>query len=117
MLISGRKHSFLDYGLEKCVRREVKILFPFDMKHLNMGLKYLSYYLKPNNYLKEDWMWLVRKVQKRINQWCNRWMSLRGRLMLVKLVLVNIPVYWLSFTKIPSFILEIIRRKYSIFFG
>ena len=74
-------------------------------------MKYLGFYLKPNNYQKEDWIWLLKKVEKRLGNWCNGWISLGRGLTLVKSVLENNLVYWLSLTLIPRCILDKIRRR------
>ena len=39
--------------------------FPFIRVLLDDGLKYLGFSLKPNNYLKKDWVWLIKKLEKR----------------------------------------------------
>jgi hypothetical protein len=49
-------------------------------------------------------------VEKRINTWCNRWISQGGRLVLVKIVLEAIPVFWMSMAWIPKGVLEVIRK-------
>jgi hypothetical protein len=46
----------------------------FQSLHFNEGIKYLGFKLKLNNYVKNDWLWLAEKVEKRITQWCNRWL-------------------------------------------
>jgi hypothetical protein len=56
------------------------------MTDLEQGLKYLGFFLKPNQYKKCDWQWLIAKVEKKINTWCNRWLSRGGHLVLVKAV-------------------------------
>jgi hypothetical protein len=71
----------------------------------------LVVFLKPNCYNKVDWYWLVRKFEKMIANWSLRWLSLGGRVTLVKVVLESIHVYWLSLAKIPKSILNIIRRR------
>ena len=70
------------------------------------GLKYLGFQLKPNNYLKKDWKWLITKLEKRLVGWSFRWLSRAGRLSLKKVVLEAIPVYWMSLAWIPKGILE-----------
>lgn len=76
MAISDQKSTFLEYGLEDGFLNHLKDLFPYDVINLDSSIKYLCLYLKPNSYLKEDWCWLVRKLEKRITSWCNRWSSL-----------------------------------------
>jgi ribonuclease HI len=51
------------------------------------------------------------KIEKRIANWSHRWLSLGGRVTLVKVVLESIPVYWLSLAKIPKSILNTIRKR------
>jgi hypothetical protein len=58
----------------------------------------------------EDWKWLVAHFEKRINFWCNKWLSLGGRYILVKSVLESLPVYWMSLEKIPNKIIILLRR-------
>jgi hypothetical protein len=77
---------------------------------LDQGLKYLGFHLKPNLYKKGDWQWLIAKVEKKINHWCNRWLSRGGRLVLVKVVLEAIPVYWISLAWVLKGVLEAIRK-------
>jgi hypothetical protein len=58
--------------------------FPFEEKRIDDGLKYLGFILKPNDYKKEDLIWLLKKLEKRLNNWIHRWLSHAGRLVLVK---------------------------------
>jgi len=83
----------------------------YDVKYIDEGFKYLGCFLKPNCYNKVDWYWLVRKFEKMISNWSLRWLSLGGRVTLVKVALESILVYWLSLDKIPKSILNIIRRR------
>jgi hypothetical protein len=77
---------------------------------LDEGLKYLGFQLKPNDYRKFDWLWLIEKLEKILKVWSHRWLSWVGRLVLVKVVLEVIPVYWMSLAWIPKGILEKVRR-------
>jgi len=43
--------------------------------------------------------------------WCHRWLSLGGRVILVKVVLESIYVYWISLENIPKSVLNCIRRR------
>jgi hypothetical protein len=40
--------------------------FPFQHLDMSEGIKYLGFNLKPNSYGKEDWWWLVSKIEKRV---------------------------------------------------
>jgi hypothetical protein len=50
------------------------------------------------------------KVEKKINTWCNKWLSRGGHLVLVKAVFEAIPVYWISLAWVPKGVLETIRK-------
>jgi len=84
--------------------------FPFEEKKLDDGLKYLGFLLKPNDYMKENWKCLLKKLEKRLNIWSHRCLSHVGRLVLVKSMLESIPVYWMSLSWIPKGILEAARK-------
>jgi hypothetical protein len=59
----------------------------------------------------QDWQWLIKKVENRINLWCYKWLSLGGRLTLVSTVLTSIPVFWMSLAIIPATTINLIRSK------
>jgi hypothetical protein len=56
----------------------------------------LGFTLKPNDYRKEDWSWILKKLEKMLCSWSHKWISRDGRLVLVKSVLEAIPVFWMS---------------------
>jgi hypothetical protein len=58
-----------------------------------------------------DWSWLEKKIEKIISNWSHRWLTLGGRVTLVKYVLESILVYWISLAKIPKILLNKIRRR------
>jgi hypothetical protein len=96
--------------VEAQVRNNLEHTFPFPSHDLNDGIKYLGYSLKPNNYGKVDWMWLLSRIEKRVNFWCNHWISRGGRLVLIKSILEAIPVYWHLLAHIPKGILDRIKK-------
>eukprot|EP00253_Pinus_taeda_P017324 PITA_17324 len=108
----------LNYGKSQvCVagynRRECNSmtnLFPFHLQPLASPFKYLGFWLKLDTYKKEDWSWLIAKIEARISHWSFRWLSRAGRLTLLKSILMAIPVYWAALTWIPKGIMEKIRR-------
>lgn len=105
---SDSKSCFIKCGVEEHSLDQIKNLFPFKIDYRDTSIKYLGNYLKPNNYLKENWIWLVKKVEKGIGNWCYKRLPLGGRLILVKVVLEKTPVYWLK--KIPRIELDKIRQ-------
>jgi len=82
---------------------------------LQEGLKYLGLRLKVDRYKLTDWIWLITKVEKRINIWCHRFLSRAGRLILIKVVLEATPVFWMSLAWIPMGILSRIQKVCSHF--
>jgi hypothetical protein len=108
---STQKSIFLEVGWSKEDITLLKEFMPYDVKYVEVGFKYLGCFLKPNCYTKADWIWLEKKVEKRIANWSHRWLSLGGRYTLIKDVLERIPVYWLSVVKIPKGTLNNIRRR------
>jgi len=47
----------------------------------------------------------------KINNWCYRWLSLGGRLTLLKVVLSSQPIYWMSLVVVPGSVLKILRIR------
>jgi len=90
-------------------------LFPYIVQDISGGLKYLGFQLKRNNYRKEDWKWLMSKLEKSLNGWSFRWLSRAGRPTLTKVFMEAIPIYWISLIWIPKGVLENIRRTCSHF--
>lgn len=67
--------------------------FDFVRQELDEGLKYLGFRLKPNGYRIIDWVWLIAKIERRINIWQQEWLSRAGRFTLIKSVLKAILIY------------------------
>lgn len=109
MNISYTKSLFLKHTFVAEVERSISVILPLQFIDMNGGTKYLGYFVKPTNYLLNDWYWLVRRFEQRIGHWSMRQLSLGGRLTLAKAVLQNLGVYWFSLCKIPKTILRIIR--------
>ena len=110
MLINEGKSSVSWANLSLVEIRVLSSYFNFQCNELDAGVKYLGFFFKPNNYQKCDWMWLFSKIEKKLSSWSHRWLSRAGRLVMVKVVLEAMPVYWRGLTWIPKGILEKIRR-------
>lgn len=54
MAVIVQKYTFLEYGLDEDFITQLKDLFPIVVLGLESSIKYLGYFLKRNNYLKED---------------------------------------------------------------
>ena len=55
-------------------------------------------------------MWLVNKIEKNIGLWCYKWLSLGGRLILLKTILEIQSIYWMVVELVPKFIISQIRK-------
>ena len=66
MIINEDKSSFYFSGLEESELISIQNIFYFYVEKIEMGMKYLGFYLKPCRYLLKDWDWLITKVEKRI---------------------------------------------------
>eukprot|EP00253_Pinus_taeda_P032607 PITA_32607 len=52
--------------------------FPFISLSLADGIKYLGFRLKPIGYKIADWLWLITKVERRLQVWYHRYLSRAG---------------------------------------
>jgi hypothetical protein len=79
-------------------------------------MKYLGFHLKANDSFK-GWLWLFEQIEKKINRWCNRGISIGGRLTLSKTVIEATPIFWMSMTYIPEGSSTKSRRFVSYIYG
>jgi hypothetical protein len=113
LVVNLLKSTFHYSGIQQEVLDSFKDIFPYNFADLYKfveGFRYLGYFLKPDNYKAEDWRWLILKFEKRIGHWCNRWLSLGGRYVLIKVVLESQPVYWMALESILMSVLNRIRQ-------
>jgi hypothetical protein len=64
MVFSPQKSTFLEVGWTVDELTLLKLILPFEVISVDTGFKYLGCFLKPNCYLKSDWLWLVKKLKK-----------------------------------------------------
>jgi len=106
MVINVQKSTLSFTGMETTSETHYRHLFPFPTIDFSKGIKYLGFHLKPNDYWKNDWRWLLDKIEKHLKGWSFRWLSRVGILTLEKYVLEAIPFYWMYLAWIPKGILE-----------
>jgi hypothetical protein len=114
MEVNFHKSVFLAQNIKSSLKQRLILEFIISFNNLEEGMKYLGFCLKPNGYRIVDWNWFIEKVVKRINNWTFRWLSLGGRLILVKDVLQSIHVYWFSLAKVPTSIIHKIQQLMAI---
>jgi hypothetical protein len=110
LVINATKSTIHQAGLLEQELADYKAMFPFKFSDLASGFTYLGFYLKTGPQRASDWNWLIQRLEKKITNWCFRWLSLGGRLTLLKEVLESQPVYWLSLAVIPCSILNALRK-------
>jgi hypothetical protein len=110
LCINSTKSSIHFWGLDDIELEHFKANIPFSFVDLKLGFNYLGYYLKPRVAKVIDWRWLVTKIEKKIGFWCNQWLSLGGRLILVKSILESQSIFWMSLEMIQKSILNHIRQ-------
>jgi len=111
MAFIPQKSMFLEAGWDDVELNLLKELFPFEVKSLDVGFKYLGFYIKRSCYTRTDSLWLEKKIEKRIFCWSHRWLALGGRVIFIKELLESIWMYWLSLEKNPKSVLNSIRRR------
>jgi len=102
-------------GLRETELVPFKNLLAFPFIALNLGFKYLGFFLKTGSQRVVDWMWLMNKIEKNIGLWCYKWLSLGGRLILLKTVLESQSIYWMAVELVPKFIINHIRKIFFDF--
>jgi hypothetical protein len=108
--LNQHKTLVLFEGLTKAELDPFKQILPFSSSPLSSGLRYLGFHLKIGAQRASDWDWLIEKLLKKTGLWCNCWLSLGQRYILVKLVLEAQPIFWISMEALPRSILSMIRK-------
>ena len=109
MRINLDKSCFLFNNVDEGVLNSISRSLSVSYDHISLGFKYLGFFIKPLNYRVKDWQWLISNFERRIQHWTFRLLSLGGRLVLIKVVLPSLPVYWMALIPIPSSVLDKLR--------
>jgi hypothetical protein len=111
MDINKNKYSLFTSSLDDTHNTRMERIFPFQNLDINEGVIYLGFTLKPNNYGKAIWGWILTRIKNHISFWCNRWWLFRGdRLVLVKYVLDAILVFYHTLSHISKGVMEMIKK-------
>ncbi|XP_058750205.1 uncharacterized protein LOC131623225 [Vicia villosa] len=68
----------------------------------SLPISYLGLPIGANPKRMETWSHVINTVKSRLSGWKNKHLSVGGRILILKLVLYAIPVYFLSFFKAPT---------------
>jgi len=63
--------------------------------------KYLGLEVRGNPRKKQFWEPIVSKINAKLSAWKGRFLSMAGRICLIKLVITVVPLFYLSFFKAP----------------
>ncbi|MCH79506.1 LINE-1 reverse transcriptase like [Trifolium medium] len=79
---------------------------------------YLGLPVGANPRCSSTWEPVVDRLRKRLRSWCNRYVSLGGRIVLINSVLNSAPIFYLSFFKAPKVVIkQIIRIQREFLWG
>ncbi len=78
--------------------------------------RYLGFPLSNSRLRKSDWRTIISKMERRIEGWQAKLLSLGGRLVLVNPVLSNLSLYFFSVFKAPKWVLRHIEALRRAFF-
>ncbi|KAK2385146.1 hypothetical protein QL285_072415 [Trifolium repens] len=104
-MTSGLKVNFWKSGL--CGLNVTPIFMEMACNFLNCRLgtipfKYLGLQIGANPKCVSTWDPLLEHLRKRLFSWRNKYISLGGRIVLINAVLNSIPIFYLSFYKLPT---------------
>jgi hypothetical protein len=77
--------------------------------------KYLGLPIGANPILASTWQPVIEAVQSRLSTWKHKKLSIGGRVVIIKSVLLAIPVYFLSFFKAPAGIISKLECMFKKF--
>jgi hypothetical protein len=109
LIVNPLKSTVHHKGISETELSSYKNFLPYTFIELSLEFWYLGYYLKTGTHRAADWNWLMVRMEKKINQWNNIWLSLGGHFILLKSVLEGQNVYWMSLETLPHLILNKLR--------
>ncbi|CAL5343189.1 unnamed protein product [Camellia sinensis] len=84
-------------------------------KHQKLPLSYLGLPLGANPSRRSTWQPVLDKFKQKLASWKRRLLCFAGRLTLIKYVLTNLPIYYLSLFRIPVGVAKEIEQMQSAF--
>ncbi|XP_022032480.1 uncharacterized protein LOC110933573 [Helianthus annuus] len=113
LVSSNAKSAIFLCNVPNHVKERIMELIPFEEGKL--PIKYLGVPLLASRLLVKDCQVLVDRMNKRIMDWKNRFLSFAGSLQLVISLLSSIHVYWASVFKLPAKIIKELESKMKWF--
>eukprot|EP00253_Pinus_taeda_P004599 PITA_04599 len=78
MEVNYKKSQLILEGFNRKEKGQITSILPFDVYKLEDPFKYIGFWLKSNAYKKQDWNWLLAKIEARIMHWRFNWISKAG---------------------------------------
>lgn len=103
-MVSGLKINFSKSSLVGINVSEDFMAMACDFLNCSAGsipFKYLGLPVSANMRSMSTWEPLVETIEGRLNTWNNRYISFGGRIVLLNSVLNSMPIFYLSFLKMP----------------
>jgi hypothetical protein len=88
----------------------------FRCKKVSYPFKYLGIHMHYRRLNNKDWAMIEEHIEKKLSSWKVKYLSISGQLVLINSVLSSLPIFMLSFFKIPKGVLEKIDYFISRFF-
>ncbi|GAU32684.1 hypothetical protein TSUD_145580 [Trifolium subterraneum] len=84
----------------------------------NLPFKYLGLPVGANPRLSTTWAPMLDLLKRRLGKWGNKYISLGGRIVLINSVLSSIPIFFLSYMKMPLKVWrEVVRLQRNFLWG
>ncbi|KAL7162684.1 hypothetical protein ACSBR2_043049 [Camellia fascicularis] len=112
MASSRQRKNILDSVLVEGVRLENPMLVKQEVK---LPFNFLGLPLGANPRRKSTWVPVVEKVKKKLSSWKRKLLSFAARLSLIKSVLSNFPIYFLSLFRMPKGVVKTVVKLQSSF--
>ena len=71
MVVNMEKSNLILNEFSDDMIQRAREIVPFQITPVEVGFKYLGFFLKPNNYSYQDWVWLYKKIESRVTNWAN----------------------------------------------
>lgn len=111
--INFDKSNFVLFNLEAAQTRIAKVVLEFTQTSL--PVTYLGMPLTVKTPEKQDLLPLVEKIETRLEGWKGKLISMGGRLQLAKSVLSAIPIYFMTCSHLPKWVInriDYVRRTF-----
>jgi hypothetical protein len=112
--INFHKSEIFCFGETKNKTEEYVRLF--GCKEEDFPFRYLGIPMSPKRLSNKDWRMVEERFQKKLSSWKGKLLTSGGRLVLINSVLSSLPLYMLSFFRIPKGVLEKLDYYRSRFF-